>query len=171
MSETIHLFEGRAHVVGDNVDTDRIIPGKYTKTLDTSELASHLLEDYDPGLVGRVQAGDVLAAGENFGCGSSREQAPIAIKAAGISCVIARSFARIFFRNAINVGLPVVEVPDLDVGDLSRVRVDVLTGTVTDEATGRTFSATRMPAVMAQILAAGGLQAYLKAGGDYSVKV
>jgi len=171
VSEFVHTFEGRAHVVGDNVDTDRIIPGKYTKTLDTGELASHLLEDYDPGLVARVGPGDVLAAGDNFGCGSSREQAPIAIKAAGISCVIARSFARIFFRNAINVGLPVVEVPDLDVADLARVHVDVREGTVTDLTTGRTFSATRMPAVMAQILAAGGLQAYLKAGGDYSVKM
>jgi len=169
VNATVHEFEGRAHVVGDNVDTDRIIPGKYTKTLDTNELASHLLEDYDPALAGRIQPGDVLAAGDNFGCGSSREQAPIAIKAAGVSCVLARSFARIFFRNAINVGLPVVEVPDLDLADLSRVRVDVREGTVTDLTTGRTFAATRMPAVMAQILAAGGLQAYLKAGGDYSV--
>lgn len=163
-------YEGRAHVVGDNVDTDRIIPGKYTKTLDTSELASHLLEDYDPTLVGRLDPGDILAAGENFGCGSSREQAPIAIKAAGISCVVARSFARIFFRNAINVGLPVIEVPDLEVSDRSQLRVDVRAGKVVDLATGREFEGTRMPPVMSQILAAGGLQAYLQAGGDYTVK-
>lgn len=169
MSDPIRVFQGRAHVIGDNVDTDRIIPGKYTKTLDTGDLASHLLEDYDPQLRSRLAAGDLLAAGENFGCGSSREQAPIAIRAAGISCVMARSFARIFFRNAINVGLPVVEVPDLDLENLDEVRVDVRDGTVTVINGGRVFSATRMPPVMAQILAAGGLQAYLRAGGDYSV--
>lgn len=170
MSSATAGYEGRAHVVGDNVDTDRIIPGKYTKTLDTSELASHLLEDYDPTLAGRLDPGDILAAGENFGCGSSREQAPIAIKAAGISCVVARSFARIFFRNAINVGLPVIEVPDLEVSDLSQLRVDVRAGKVVDLSTGREFEGTRMPPVMSQILAAGGLQAYLRAGGDYTVR-
>ncbi len=169
MTTDLHVLQGRVHVVGDNVDTDRIIPGKYTKTLDTSELASHLFEDYDPGLVDRLRPGDLVAAGDNFGCGSSREQAPIAIKAAGVQCVIARSFARIFFRNAINVGLAVAEVPELDVSDLAAVLVDLRGGTVTDVATGKVFSATRMPAVMAHILAAGGLQAYLKAGGDYTV--
>lgn len=161
---------GTAHLVGDNVDTDRIIPGKYTKTLDTSELASHLLEDYDPGLAQRVQPGDVLVAGENFGCGSSREQAPIAIAAAGISVVLARSFARIFFRNAINIGLPVVEVPGHEIAAGARVRVDLMKGEVVDETTGRTYRATRMPPVMTEILQAGGLVAYLKAGGDYTVR-
>lgn len=170
MSRAVSSYEGRAHLVGDNVDTDRIIPGKYTKTLDTSELASHLLEDYDPMLAGRLEVGDILAAGENFGCGSSREQAPIAIKAAGVSCVVARSFARIFFRNAINVGLPVIEVPDLQIEDGSRLSVDVRSGRVVDLATGTEYAGTRMPPVMSQILAAGGLQAYLRAGGDYTVK-
>ncbi len=163
-------YRGRVHLIGDNVDTDRIIPGKYTKTLDTSQLALHLLEDYDSGLVGRISKGDVLVAGENFGCGSSREQAPLAILAAGISCVLARSFARIFFRNAINVGLPVIEVPDHALADGSEVLVDVTAGSVTDVASGRILRATRMPAVMTQILAAGGLVPYLKAGGDYTVK-
>lgn len=170
MSRDVSSYEGRAHLVGDNVDTDRIIPGKYTKTLDTSELASHLLEDYDPTLAGRLEVGDILAAGENFGCGSSREQAPIAIKAAGVSCVVARSFARIFFRNAINVGLPVIEVPDLQIEDGSRLSVDVRSGRVLDLTTGNEYAGTRMPPVMSQILAAGGLQAYLRAGGDYTVK-
>ncbi len=170
MNQATSQYEGTAHLVGDNVDTDRIIPGKHTKTLDTSELASHLLEDYDPELVGRLKPGDILAAGENFGCGSSREQAPIAIKAAGVSCVIAKSFARIFFRNAINVGLPVVEVPDLDVANLDQVRVNVRDGKVEDLTTGMSFRGTRMPPVMSQILAAGGLQEYLRAGGDYTVK-
>ena len=164
------LYRGRAHVIGDNIDTDRIIPGKYTKTLDTSQLALHLLEDYDPELVKRITPGDVLVAGENFGCGSSREQAPLAIAAAGISCVLARSFARIFFRNAINVGLPVIEVPDHVLADGSEVIVDVISGAVTEIASGTVYRATRMPAVMTQILAAGGLVPYLKAGGDYSVK-
>ncbi|HEX7041224.1 MAG TPA: 3-isopropylmalate dehydratase [Trueperaceae bacterium] len=163
-------FAGAAHVVGDNVDTDRIIPGKYTKTLDTSDLAAHLLEDYDPELAKRVAPGDVLVAGENFGCGSSREQAPLAIAAAGIAVVLARSFARIFFRNAINIGLPVVEVPGHEIAPGSRVLVDLSKGEVVDETAGRTYRATRMPPVMADILAAGGLVPYLKAGGDYSVR-
>lgn len=163
-------FAGTAHVVGDDVDTDRIIPGKYTKTLDTSDLAAHLLEDYDPELRSRIAPGDVLVAGENFGCGSSREQAPVAIAAAGVSVVLARSFARIFFRNAINIGLPVVEVPDHQIAPGSRVRVDLFKGEVVDETAGRSYRATRMPPVMADILAAGGLVPYLKAGGDYSVK-
>ncbi len=161
---------GPVHVVGDDVDTDRIIPGKYTKTLDTADLAAHLLEDYDPELAGRVRPGDVLVAGENFGCGSSREQAPIAIAAAGISVVLARSFARIFFRNAINIGLPVLEVPGHEIAPGSLVRVDALRGEVIDQTSGRTYRATRMPPVMADILAAGGLVPYLKAGGDYTVR-
>ncbi len=167
----MHLT-GRAWVYGDDVNTDVIFPGKYTYTLtNVAEFARHALEDLDPDFARLVQPDDVIVAGRNFGCGSSREQAAVCIKLSGVRAIVARSFARIFFRNAINVGLPVVEVPDLDVADLTRIHVDVREGTVTDLTTGRTFSATRMPAVMAQILAAGGLQAYLKAGGDYSVKV
>jgi len=104
-------LSGLVHAYGDNIDTDRIIPGKYTKTLDFSQLAAHVLEDLDPDFRTTVQLGDVLVAGENFGCGSSREQAPVAIKAAGVSVVIARSFARIFYRNAINIGFPAGEAP------------------------------------------------------------
>ena len=162
-----HLFEGTAHVYGDNVDTDRIIPGKYTKTLDMSQLAAHVLEDLDPDFKHRVKPGDILVAGDNFGCGSSREQAPIALQAAGLSVVVARYFARIFYRNAINIGLPLVEVPEHDIEDGSEVRVDLLGGEVRDLATGRTYRATKMPAVMLEILSAGGLVPYLKEHGDY----
>jgi len=160
----------RAHLLGDDVDTDRIIAGKYTKTLDLSQLAEHLLEDYDPDLKERLAAGDVLVAGENFGCGSSREQAALAIKVAGVSHVLARSFARIFYRNAINIGLSVIEVPVHDIADGDEVSVDPTQGVVVNATTGARYRATRMPAVMAEILAAGGLVSYLRAGGDYTVK-
>lgn len=160
---------GKAHVYGDNIDTDRIIPGKYTKTLDVSQLAAHVLEDLDPDFRNRVQRGDILVAGENFGAGSSREQAPIAIKAAGVSVVVARSFARIFFRNAINIGLPVVEVADHNIEQGQDVDVDLANGTVTNLATGDTFTATTMPQVMIDILDAGGLVNYLQQHGTYKV--
>ena len=160
---------GKAHVYGDNIDTDRIIPGKYTKTLDTSQLAAHALEDLDPEFRNRVQDGDILVAGENFGTGSSREQAPIAIKASGISVVIARSFARIFYRNAINIGLPVVEVADHNIENGQQVEIDFIAGTVTNLATGDTFKATKMPQVMIDILAEGGLVNYLKKHGTYQM--
>lgn len=160
---------GNTHVYGDNIDTDRIIPGKYTKTLDTDQLAAHALEDLDPEFRSRVQAGDILVAGENFGTGSSREQAPIAIKAVGISVVVARSFARIFYRNAINIGLPVVEVVDHNIETGQQVTIDLLAGTVTNLATGDTFKATKMPQVMIDILAEGGLVNYLKKHGTYQV--
>ncbi|MDW8325296.1 MAG: 3-isopropylmalate dehydratase small subunit [Anaerolineales bacterium] len=161
------MLTGIAHVYGDNIDTDRIIPGKYTKTLEPGELARHVLEDLDPGFAARVRPGDLLVAGHNFGCGSSREQAPIALKAAGVACVIARSFARLFYRNAINIGLPVVEAPDHVIENGQRVRVDLAAGTVTNESTGQTFAATRMPEVMARILSEGGLVNYLVKYGDY----
>jgi len=126
MSTTI---TGKAHVYPiDNIDTDRIIPGKYTKTLDTSELASHVLEDLDPAFSKTVSVGDVLVAGGNFGCGSSREQAPIALKAAGVSAVVAKSFARIFFRNAINIGLLVIESPEHEIQNGSQVTIDIENG-------------------------------------------
>lgn len=162
------VLGGHAHLLGDHIDTDRIIPGKYTKTLDTSALAEHLLEDYDPELSRRIRPGDVLVAGENFGCGSSREQAPLAIQAAGVSCVLARSFARIFFRNAINIGLTVVEVPGHAIAEGARVRVDLAAGEVIDESAGRSYRATRMPEVMTRILAAGGLVPFLREHGDYA---
>ncbi len=160
-------FSGVAHVYGDNIDTDRIIPGKYTKTLDTSALASHVLEDLDPEFRHTVKPGDILVAGSNFGCGSSREQAPIAIKASGVTVVVAKSFARIFYRNAINIGLPVVEVEKHAIQPGSQVTVDLERGEVIDHTAGRTYRATQMPDVMIDILNEGGLVNYLLKYGDY----
>jgi 3-isopropylmalate/(R)-2-methylmalate dehydratase small subunit len=158
---------GVVHVYGDDVDTDRIIAGKYTKTLDFGQLAAHVLEDLDPNFRQVVQVGDVLVAGENFGCGSSREQAPVALKAAGISVVIARSFARIFYRNAINIGLPAIEAPAHRFEAGQRARVDMTAGVVENLTTGERYPATQMPAVMLDILRAGGLVAYLRERGDF----
>ena len=161
------MLRGKAHVYGDNIDTDRIIPGKYTKTLDLGQLAAHVLEDLDPDFRNHVQPGDFLVAGENFGTGSSREQAPIALKAAGVAVVVARSFARIFYRNAINIGLPVVEVADHDIEKGHEVAVDLEQGVVTNLTTGASHHATRMPQVMIDILNEGGLVNYLKKHGTY----
>jgi len=158
---------GMVHAYGDDIDTDRIIPGKYTKTLDFSQLAAHVLEDLDPNFKTTVKPGDLLAAGENFGCGSSREQAPVAIQAAGVSVVIARSFARIFYRNAINIGLPVVEAPTHTLQSGHQARVDLLGGVVENLTTGEIYPATRLPDVMLEILKAGGLVAYLREKGDF----
>ena len=162
------IFKGKAHVYGDNIDTDRIIPGKYTKTLDMSHLAAHVLEDLDPDFRTHVKPGDILVAGENFGCGSSREQAPIALQAAGISVIVARSFARIFYRNAINIGLPLVEVAH-DIQNGSSVEVDLLKGEVLDLATGKRHKASNLPEVMLEILQAGGLVSYLRERKQYRV--
>jgi 3-isopropylmalate dehydratase small subunit len=163
------VFTGMAHVYGDNIDTDRIIPGKYTKTLDTSQLAAHVLEDLDPQFVQRVRPGDIVVAGVNFGCGSSREQAPIALKAAGVAVVVARSFARIFYRNAINIGLPVVEAAEHHtvMGDI--VTVDLEQGVLINEARGERVPTTQMPQVMRAILEADGLVNYLRLHGDYKL--
>ncbi len=158
---------GIAHVYGDNIDTDRIIPGKYTKTLDMATLAAHVLEDLDPDFARTVRPGDLLVAGYNFGCGSSREQAPLAIKAAGVAAVIARSFARIFYRNAINIGLPVIEVEDHAIRPGDRVAVDLAAGLVVNHTRNETYRATAMPQQMVDILAAGGLVNYLLRYGDY----
>ena len=155
----------KAHVYGDNIDTDRIIAGKYTKTLDMSQLAAHVLEDLDPEFRSKVQAGDILVAGENFGSGSSREQAPLAIKAAGVSLVIARSYARIVFRNAINIGLPVIEIAAHEIQNGDELEVDLLNGIVRCE--GKTYHATKIPQVMMDIVAEGGLVNYLKRYGDF----
>jgi len=161
-----NTITGKSHVYNvDNIDTDRIIPGKYTKTLDTSDLASHVLEDLDPAFSKTVRAGDVLVAGGNFGCGSSREQATIALKAAGVSAVVAKSFARIFFRNAINIGLLVVEAPNHEIQNGSQVTIDIENGIVTSD--GREYCATKMPDVMMQILNAGGLVDFLRETGGY----
>jgi 3-isopropylmalate/(R)-2-methylmalate dehydratase small subunit len=160
-------FSGNAHVYGDDIDTDRIIAGKYTKTLNLQDLADHVLEDLDVDFRSKLVKGDVLVGGTNFGCGSSREQAPLALKVAGVSAVIAKYFARIFFRNAINIGLPVMEVPDLEVETGDELELDLGAGTVTNVTKGTTYQASAMPEVMINILSEGGLVAYLKNHGDY----
>jgi 3-isopropylmalate dehydratase small subunit len=162
-------MKGTAHVYGDNIDTDRIIPGKYTKTLDLSTLAEHVMEDLDPDFLKKFKVGDMVVAGNNFGCGSSREQAPVAMKMAGISLVIARYYARIFFRNAINIGLPVLEIPDHDIVSGDEIETDLLRGVVKNLTTGKTYNASKMPKVMVDILQEGGLTAYLKKYGDYQL--
>ena len=167
MGTALSRFQGVAHVYGDDVDTDRIIPGKYTKTLDVEDLAAHVLEDLDPEFSSRVQEGDILVAGKNFGCGSSREQAPLAIKAAGVSVVVADYFARIFYRNAINIGLPVVETGPHEIESGHELEVDLANGVVHDVTAGRRYEATQMPQVMIDILEAGGLVGYLREHGDY----
>ena len=152
-------FKGTAHCYGRDVDTDAIIPARYLNTSDPTELAKHCLEDLDPDFASAVAPGDIIVAEENFGCGSSREHAPLCIKAAGVSCVVAKSFARIFFRNAINIGLPIMECPeavdDIRQGDV--VRIDADAGTITDETTGETFQAHPFPPFIREIIEAGGL--------------
>ncbi|HSM57879.1 MAG TPA: 3-isopropylmalate dehydratase [Candidatus Sulfomarinibacteraceae bacterium] len=161
------VLQGSAHAYGHNIDTDRIIAGKYTKTLDVNHLAEHVLEDLDPEFSSRVQPGDILVAGDNFGCGSSREQAPLALKAAGVSVVVAAYFARIFYRNAINIGLPLVEIGEHDIESGHELRVDLGHGVLEDLTDGRSYRATPMPEVMIEILEAGGLVEYLRGRGDY----
>lgn len=163
------MILGKAHVYGDNIDTDRIIPGKYTKTLDIASLADHVLEDLDPDFRAKVKKGDILVAGDNFGCGSSREQAPIALKAAGVSVVIARYFARIFFRNAINIGLPVLEIPEHDIKTGNVLEVNLERGLVKNLSSKKQFSATTLPQVMIDILKEGGLVNYLKKHDNYQI--
>ena len=158
-------FTGTVIKYGDNVDTDVIIPARYLNTIDVRELASHCMEDIDKDFHSKIKQGDIMVAGLNFGCGSSREHAPISIRAAGISCVIAASFARIFYRNAINIGFPILECPEaaekINAGD--EVTVDFDTGVITDLTTGDTFKATAFPAFINGIIENGGLLPYLKA--------
>ena len=152
-------FSGNAIKYGDNVDTDVIIPARYLNTSDPKELAAHCMEDLDATFTARVQPGDIVIGGQNFGCGSSREHAPIALKASGVSLVIAKSFARIFYRNSINIGLPIMECPEavdaIEAGDT--VRVDFDTGVITDETNGKVFHAEPFPPFIQNIISAGGL--------------
>ena len=152
---------------GDNVDTDVIIPARYLNAPDEKSLASHCMEDIDAQFASTVEPGDIIVANENFGCGSSREHAPLAIKASGVKCVIAASFARIFYRNAINIGLPIMESPqaaaEIQVGDT--VNVDFASGVITDETTGKTYQAAPFPDFVAGIISNGGLLKSLKARG------
>ena len=151
---------------GDNIDTDVIIPARYLNTQSAAELAAHCMEDIDTTFVTRVKPGDIMVGGENFGCGSSREHAPVAIKAAGISCVIATSFARIFYRNAINIGLPILECPAASkaIAEGDTVSVNFDTGIITDETTGETFEAAPFPPFIQNIIKAGGLMNSLQEG-------
>ena len=153
------LFRGEAHCYGRDVDTDVIIPARYLNTSDPAELAAHCMEDIDNNFTDKVKYGDCIVAGENFGCGSSREHAPIAIRRAGISCVIAKSFGRIFFRNAINTGLPIVECPDAvdAIADGDTVEVDTDVGIVRNVTTGREFPAEPFPPFLSEIIGDGGL--------------
>ena len=157
--------KGHVFKYPDNVDTDVIIPARYLNTQDAKELASHCMEDIDKEFVSRVQPGDVMVGGWNFGCGSSREHAPLCIKTSGISVVIAKSFARIFYRNSINIGLPILEceaaADAIQAGDL--VSVDFDTGVITDETTGAVFQAEPFPPFIQEIIAAGGLMNSIKA--------
>ncbi len=159
------MAKGTVFKYGDNVDTDVIIPARYLNAPSPEDLAKHCMEDIDIDFVKNVKCGDIMVGGANFGCGSSREHAPIAIRASGISCVIAASFARIFYRNAINIGFPILECPEaaekINAGDV--VSVDFATGVITDETTGETFKATAFPAFINGIIEAGGLLSYIKA--------
>ena len=153
------IFEGKAFRYGRDVDTDVIIPARYLNTSDPKELAQHCMEDLDSTFVERVEPGDIIVADENFGCGSSREHAPISIKAAGIDVVIAKSFARIFYRNAINTGLAIMECPEAvdAIKDGDTVKVDTEKGVITDETTGEEFKVQPFPPFIAEIIEKGGL--------------
>ena len=156
--------QGHVFKYPDNVDTDVIIPARYLNTSDAKELAKHCMEDIDAEYVNKVQPGDIMVAGWNFGCGSSREHAPLVIKTCGTGCVIAKSFARIFYRNAINIGLPILEceaaAEEINAGD--EVKVDFDTGIITDVTTGKTYAAQPFPPFIQNIIAKGGLLASLK---------
>lgn len=160
--------QGKVFKYPDNVDTDVIIPARYLNTPDANELSKHCMEDIDKEFVKKVQPGDVIVAGWNFGCGSSREHAPLVIKTCGTGCVIAKSFARIFYRNAINIGLPILEcekaAEEISVGD--EVKVDFDTGKISNLTTGKEYMAQPFPEFIQNIIKAGGLLASLKGGTD-----
>ena len=156
--------KGRVHKFGDNVDTDVIIPARYLNTASHKELAAHCMEDIDAEFVNKVQEGDIMVAEKNFGCGSSREHAPLAIKESAIACVIAESFACIFYRNELNIALPILECPAAvrAISAADEVSVDLETGEIVNHSTGQTFRAEPFPPFMMELIAAGGLVAYLK---------
>ncbi len=162
------MINGKSWKYGDNVNTDEIIPARYLNTTDEKELASHCMEDIDKEFVEKASEGDIIVAGDNFGCGSSREHAPISIKAFGISCVIAKSFARIFFRNAINIGLPIFESEGAssEISDGDEVEVDINSSKITNRTTNREYSFTPFAAEMKDIIQAGGLMGYIKANAS-----
>lgn len=157
------MLAGKAWKFGHDVNTDEIIPARYLNTSDPAELAAHCMEDADPNFVKVVQKGDMIVAGKNFGCGSSREHAPIAIKAAGVSCVIATSFARIFYRNAINIGLPILECPnaeEIETGD--ELEVDLASGIIRNKTQNKEYRSAAFSPFMQKLIASGGLINYVK---------
>ena len=160
------IFQGKSIKYGDNVDTDVIIPARYLNTSDKAELAAHCMEDIDKNFKNKVEKGDIMVAGYNFGCGSSREHAPIAIKESGISLVIAKSFARIFYRNSINIGLAIIECPEAADGikDGDKIEADLDNGVIYNRTTGASFQTQPFPAFIQNIIENGGLVASIKAG-------
>ncbi|MEW9121654.1 MAG: 3-isopropylmalate dehydratase small subunit [Thermotaleaceae bacterium] len=158
------MLKGKVIKYGDNVDTDVIIPARYLNTSEPKELASHCMEDLDTSFVNRVEKGDIMVGGKNFGCGSSREHAPIAIKASGISCIIACSFARIFYRNAINIGLPIIECEEAakDIEEGQSVEINLTSGDIFNHTTGKQYKGTPFPEFMQKIMDAEGLINYVK---------
>jgi len=161
-NRSVAKLRGRVWKYGDNVDTDAIVPARYLNVSTPEELAAHCMEDVDASFVGQVQVGDIMVGGANFGCGSSREHAPLALKGSGISCVIAESFARIFYRNAINIGLPILECPEAVAGTEAGqiLEVDLAQGTIVNLDTGRTYQAGAYPEFLMAIIDAGGLIPY-----------
>ena len=157
-------FEGYSHKFGDNIDTDVIIPARYLNTFDENELAKHCMEDIDSNFINKVKKGDIIIGGKNFGCGSSREHAPVAIKSSGISCVIARSFARIFYRNAINVGLPIFECDTLfdESSDGDEITVNADDGLIINKSTGKEYHSEPFPKFIQEIIKCGGEIEYIK---------
>lgn len=157
-------FTGTVYKFGHDVNTDEIIPARYLNTSDAKALAAHVMEDADPAFPSKVKPGDIIVAGKNFGCGSSREHAPLAIKTAGVSCVVAESFARIFYRNAFNIGLPILECPqavaDAKAGDI--LEIDAGAGTIVNRTSGRAYQASPIPPFMQELVQTGGLMEYMK---------
>ncbi|MFQ6052081.1 MAG: 3-isopropylmalate dehydratase small subunit [Candidatus Hydrothermarchaeota archaeon] len=164
------IFEGKAHKFGDNINTDYIISGKYKfSTLDMKELAKHLMEDIDPNFYEKITPGDIIVGGKNFGCGSSREQAPLVIKHANISCVIAKSFARIFYRNGINIGLPLIECESVDeISDGDLITVNLEEGKIINRTKNREIKTKKLPEFMLRILREGGLAEHFKKHGGFN---
>ncbi|MCS7203623.1 MAG: 3-isopropylmalate dehydratase small subunit [Thermodesulfovibrio sp.] len=157
-------IRGRVWKFGDNIDTDVIIPARYLNTSDPKELAKHVMEDADPEFPSKVRPGDIIVAGKNFGCGSSREHAPLAIKAAGVQAVVAKSFARIFFRNAFNIGLPIFEVPDLvdESQDRDEIEIDMSTGDIINLTNSKRYKTKPIPDFMQELIKSGGLIEWVK---------
>jgi len=157
-------LKGRVFKFGENINTDEIIPARYLNTIEPDVLGKHCMEDADPEFAKKVKKGDIIVAGRNFGCGSSREHAPISIKACGISCVIAESFARIFYRNAINIGLPILENTEVpkDISDGDIIEIDLSKGRIHDDTRGNEYNTQAFPEFMQKIVKAGGLMKYIK---------